>query len=76
MNCKAIAVYSATFLDCSTTANNSYITNSHPNKKNVCSRGMSSTYDCSICLKLESLLHMIAGCATYLNDGRFTWCNN
>ena len=44
-----------------------------PTKKNLCRRGLSSSSDCSLCLKPESLLHVVAGCTTYLNEGRFTW---
>ena len=29
--------------------------------------------DCSFCLQPESLLHIVAGCNTYLNEGRLTW---
>ena len=28
---------------------------------------------CSLCLQHESLLHVVAGCKEYLNQGRFTW---
>ena len=34
---------------------------------------LSKTSDCSFCLQPESLLHVVAGCKTYLNEGRFTW---
>ena len=50
-----------------------YIKNTLPTKKNLCRWGLSSTSDCSLCLRPESLLHVVAGCTTYLNDGRFTW---
>ena len=53
-----------------------YINNTLPTKKNLCKWGLSSTSDCSFCLRPESLLHVVAGCATYLNDGRFTWRHN
>ena len=49
-----------------------YINNTLPTKKNLCRWGLSSTSDCSLCVKPESLLHVVARC-TYLNDGRFTW---
>ena len=29
--------------------------------------------DCHFCLKPESLLHVVAGCNNYLNEGRYTW---
>ena len=50
-----------------------YINNTLPTKKNLCRWGLSSTSDCSLCLRPESLLHVVAGCTTYLNNGRFTW---
>ena len=53
-----------------------YINNTLPTKKNLSRWGLSSTSDCSICLKPESPLHMVAGCTTYRNDGRFTWRHN
>ena len=37
---------------------------------------LSTTSDCSFCLQPESLLHVVAGCKRYLNDGRFTWRHN
>ena len=49
-----------------------YINNTLPTKKNLCRWGVSSTSDYSLCVKTESLIHVVAGC-TYLNDGRFTW---
>ena len=48
-----------------------YIDNTLPAKKNLCIWGLASTYYCSFCLKPESLLHVIAGCTIYLNDGHF-----
>ena len=38
--------------------------------------GFSSTSYFYFCLKPESLLHAVAGCSTYLNDGCFTWRHN
>ena len=32
--------------------------------------------DCSFCLQPESLLHIVAGCKTYLDQGRYTWRHN
>ena len=34
---------------------------------------MSPTSDCSFCLQPESLLHVVAGCKKYLEEGRYTW---
>ena len=50
-----------------------YINNTLLTKKNLRKWGLSSTSDCSFCLKSESLLQVVAGCATHLNDDRFTW---
>ena len=36
-------------------------------------RGLSNTSDFSFCLQPESLLHIVAGCKAYLEQGRFTW---
>ena len=37
---------------------------------------LSAAFDCSFCLPPVSLLRIIAGCKTYLNEGRFTWRHN
>ena len=50
-----------------------YITNNLPTRKNLLKWGISSTSECSFCLEPESLLHVVAGCKTYLHEGRFTW---
>ena len=34
---------------------------------------LSNVSDCFYCLQPESLLHIVAGCKTYLDQGRFTW---
>ena len=34
------------------------------------------TPDCSFCLQSESLLHVVAGCKSYLDQGRYTWRHN
>ena len=47
-----------------------YINNTLPTKKNLFRWGLSSTSDCSLCLRPESLLHVVAGCTTYLKDWR------
>ena len=48
-----------------------YINNSLPTRKNLQKWGLSSSSECSFCLKPESLLHVVAGCSSYLD--RFTW---
>ena len=32
--------------------------------------------DCSFCHMPETLLHIVAGCKTYLEEGRYTWHHN
>ena len=39
-----------------------YINNSLPTRKNMARWGLSQSPDCSFCLNLESLLHVVAGC--------------
>jgi hypothetical protein len=50
-----------------------YINNILPTRKNLSKWGLSSKSDCSFCSSPETLLHVIAGCKTYLDEGRFTW---
>ena len=50
-----------------------YINNSLPTRKNLVIWGMSPTSDCSFCLLPETLLHVVSGCKTYLEQGRYTW---
>ena len=48
-----------------------YINNSLPTRQNLARWGISPTPDCSQCLTPETLLHVVAGCQSYLE--RFTW---
>ena len=48
-----------------------YINNSLPTRQNLQRWGISSSSDCTFCLCPESLLHVVAGCQSYLE--RFTW---
>ena len=48
-----------------------YINNSLPTRRNLQKWGLLSSSECSFCLKPESLLHVVAGCSSYLD--RFTW---
>ena len=48
-----------------------YINNSLPTRKNLQRWGLSSSSECSFCINPESLLHVVAGCSSYLD--RFTW---
>ena len=50
-----------------------YINNTLPTRKNLVKWGISSDSDCSLCLMPESLLHIVAGCKHYLQQGRYTW---
>ena len=45
-------------------------------KKNLYLWGLSNSSSCSFCLQPESLLHIVAGCKTYLDRGPFTWQHN
>ena len=48
-----------------------YINNSLPTRQNLTRWGLSPTSDCSKCFAPETLLHVVAGCQSYLE--RFTW---
>ena len=50
------------------------INNSLPTRTNLKKWGISSTSECSFCLNQQSLLHVVAGCQSYLD--RFTWRHN
>ena len=41
-------------------------------RKNLKLWNISQTSDCSFCFQPESLLHVVAGCISYLSEGRFT----
>ena len=51
-----------------------YINNSLPTRKNLKRWGITSTSDCSFCLRPETLLHVVAGCQQYLE--RYAWRND
>ena len=53
-----------------------YLNNSPATRKNLYQWNLSSTSDCSSCFQPESFLHVVAGCKTYLDQGRFTWRHN
>ncbi|CAB3990429.1 Hypothetical predicted protein, partial [Paramuricea clavata] len=48
-----------------------YINNSLPTRKNLTRWGLASSRECYFCLCPETLLHVVAGCQSYLQ--RFTW---
>ena len=50
-----------------------YLTNTLATRKNLTLWNPPKTSNCSCCLQPESLLHVFAGCKTYLDEGRFTW---
>ena len=51
-----------------------YINNSLPTRKNLSRWGLASNIGCSFCLYPETLLHVVAGCQSYLEC--FTWRHN
>ena len=53
-----------------------YLNNTLANRTNRHKWKLSSSLECSFCLKPESLLHIVAGCKSYLEDGRYTWRHN
>ena len=50
-----------------------YLNNTLATRKNLHLWGLSNTSDCSFCLQPGSLLHIVAGCKKYLDQGRFIW---
>jgi len=52
------------------------LNNTPATRKNLYLWGLSNTSDCSFCLQPETLLHIVAGCKTYLDQGCFTWRHN
>ena len=53
-----------------------YLNNTLATRKNLTLWNISQTSDCSFCFQPESLLHVVAGCKTYLTEGRYTWRHN
>ena len=53
-----------------------YLNNTLATRKHLHVWGVSAAPDCSFCLQPESLLHIVAGCKTYLEQGRYTWRHN
>ena len=50
-----------------------YINNILPTQSNLSKWGISSSSDCSFCLSPETLLHIVAGGRSHLDQGCFTW---
>ena len=53
-----------------------YLNNTLVTQKNLKNWNLSHTSDCSFCFLPETLLHVVAGCKTYLEQGRYTWRHN
>ena len=53
-----------------------YLNNTLATQKNLKKWNLSQTSDCSFCFLPETLLHVVAGCKTYLEQGRYTWRHN
>ena len=53
-----------------------YLNNTLPTRKNLLKWNLSQTSDCEFCLLPETLLHVVAGCKVYLDQGRYTWRHN
>ena len=53
-----------------------YLINTLPTRKNLLKWNLSQTSDCEFCLLPETLLHVVAGCKVYLDQGRYTWRHN
>ena len=52
------------------------LNNTLAKKKNLYLWKLATIPDCSFCLQSESLLHVVAGCKSYLEQGRYTWRYN
>ena len=50
-----------------------YLNNTLANKQNLYMWKLATTPNCSFCLQSESFLHVVAGCKSYLEQGRYTW---
>ena len=53
-----------------------YLNKSLPMRKNLSLWNLSQLSDCEFCLLPETLLHVVAGCKVYLEQGRYTWRHN
>ena len=53
-----------------------YLNNTLATRNNLQKWNLSQSSDWSFCLKSETLLHIVAGCKTYLEEGRYTWRDN
>ena len=53
-----------------------YLNNTLPMCKNLSLWSLSQNSDCQFCPNPETLLHVVAGCKVYLEQGRYTWRHN
>ena len=53
-----------------------YLNNTLATRKNLSLWNLSQTFDCQFCLNLETLLHIVAGCKVYFEQGHYTWRHN
>ena len=53
-----------------------YHNNTLANRVNLYKWKLSQSSDCSFCLCPESPLHVVSGCKSYLEEGRYTWRHN
>ena len=53
-----------------------YLNNTLPTRKNLLKWNLRQTSDCEFYLLPKTLLHVVAGCKVYLDQGRYTWRHN
>ena len=53
-----------------------YLNNSLSTRSNLKKWNFTQSSDCSFCHLPETLLHVVAGCKSYLEEGRYTWRHN
>ena len=69
-------VHRAICLVTSLTLPSSILTTLFQLRKNLLKWNLSQISDCEFCLLPEKLLHVVAGCKVYLDQGRYTWHHN
>ena len=53
-----------------------YLNNTLATRKNMVLWGQTNDDRCTFCSQSESLLHVVAGCKSYQEEGRYTWRHN
>ena len=53
-----------------------YLNNSLSTRNNLKKWNFALSLECSFCHLPETLLHVVAGCKSYLEEGRYTWRHN